>query len=60
VEKKKAKIFCALRKTLVSIMTSTANKRYHVEYNELNGCHFNPIAELEQEENDDSTNSLIR
>ena len=25
-------------------------KHYHVEYHELNGCHFNPIAEEFEEE----------
>lgn len=36
---------------VVAQMTSTANRQYHVEYHELNGCHFNPIAEeLEQDD----------
>lgn len=34
----------------VAQMTYTANKPYHVEYHELNGCHFNPIAEEFEEE----------
>jgi hypothetical protein len=39
-------------------MTSAANKHYHVEYNELNGCHFNPIAE--EFEDEVSTHTIIR
>lgn len=39
-------------------MTSMANKHYHVEYNELNGCHFNPIAE--EIEDEESTHTIMR
>lgn len=38
-------------------MTAEVNKHYHVEYHELNGCHFNPIAEEFQE---DDVHSIIR
>lgn len=37
-------------------MTSLANKHFHVEYNELNGCHFNEA--LVEEES--STHTIIR
>lgn len=40
-------------------MTSTAGKHYHVEYNELNGCHFNPIAE-EIGDEDSTTHTIIK
>lgn len=33
-------------------------KTYHVEYHELNGCHFNPIAE--EFDDKDSTLTIIR
>lgn len=39
-------------------MTSNDNKHRHVEYNELNGCHFNPMAEEFADE--DSTHTIIR
>jgi hypothetical protein len=39
-------------------MASNANKHYHVEYNELNGCHFNAVAEDIEDET--STHTIIR
>lgn len=39
-------------------MASAPDKRYHVEYHELNGCHFNPVAEELQDE--DEIHPIIR
>lgn len=41
-------------------MATDERKHHHVEYYELNGCHFNSIAEEFEEEDQDSTNPIIR
>lgn len=40
-------------------MAAPAKQHYHVEYMELHGCHFNPMAE-ELEDEEDSTLTIIR
>jgi predicted RNase H-like HicB family nuclease len=39
-------------------MASEERKHYHVEYHELNGCHFNPMAEEIEEEEEEMQEAI--